>query len=195
MDSAVKIAFITAGVAFITCIMNMIVIFINSKKSGNLKIIVETRIKYMQSLREANAIFIGCSNPDVILQCAKIINGMYVYPKELAEAAGLLKTLLKPFYRIENKLIEKINSIEQKCLDLYINGATYNLIETIKTERADYIKLFAQYDWAYWQFIMKQADSKYKYSSQSFDDVYEETRRDIVDYAKVEKFVYDWIDE
>jgi succinate dehydrogenase flavin-adding protein (antitoxin of CptAB toxin-antitoxin module) len=118
---------------------------------------------------------------------------VYVYPKELAESAGILKTLLKPFYRIESRLIEKINSVEEKCLNLYINGATDRLTEIIKSERSEYIKLFAQYDWAYWQFIMKQADSRYKYSSKSFDDIYRETYKDIIS-VNDEKFAYNWID-
>ena len=179
MDSSVNAAFIAAGFAVITCIINIIVSAVNSKKDNNLKIIVETRIKYMQSIREANAIFIGIANPDVIQYCSKTNTGLFFYPKELAEAAGVLKTLLKLFYPIENRLIKLICSIEDNCLWLFGNDATNELTEAIKSDLAKYTKLFAQYDWVYWQYIIQQADGNFKNSHKDFDETYEETRLNI----------------
>jgi hypothetical protein len=188
MDSAVIAALIAAGLAVVTCIVNLIVSSMNSKKNSNLKIIVKTRLKYMQSLRNANSIFIGISNPDITLYCIKCNKNKYFYPKELAEAAGILKTLLKPFYPIENRLLGMINSIENNCLNLFLNGETNGLIEKIKTELKLYIKLFTQYDWAFWQYIIKQADGKDKNSDKDFDEIYEDTRKNIISL-----YNYDWI--
>jgi len=181
------VAIVAAVIALVTALVNAIMYLNSSKKSAVLKVIVETRIGYLQSLRNANATFIGIANPDVVLHCAKIASTEYIYPKDLADAVGSLKTLLKPFYPIERELIEKIDSIESGCLDLFMKGEARGSTESLRNELATYTKMFAQYDWAYWQYIIKQADGKFKNSNVDFDEVYKETGRCIA-----ETYDYDW---
>jgi len=188
MDSAVIAAVIVAGLAGATSLINIILSVINARQSGNIRVIVETRIEYMQMLRKANAVFIGLAKPNVVLQFSKLNNGLYIYPKELVEATGTLKTLLKPFYPVEIRLLTMINSIENNCLALFANDSIIQSDDNITNELETYIKLFTQYDWVLWQFIMKQADGKYKNSNIDFDEVYGETQRNITN-----TYGYKWI--
>jgi hypothetical protein len=188
MDSAVIAAFIAAGFAVVTSVVNIVVSSVNAKKSCNIQVIVETRIAYMQKLREANATFIGIANPDIILQSTQLNDSFFVYHKEMAESVGVLKTLLKPFYPVENRLIKMIDSIEKNCLSLFKNEKDSILSDKIENEIAIYTNLFSQYDWVLWQFIMKQADGKFRNSNMDFDDVYEETKKGII-----KNYKYEWI--
>jgi|GEM_PF-6919687 len=188
MDFSVIAAFTAAGMAGATSIMSLIVSHSNAKKNSIIRVIVETRIKYLQQLRDANAKFIGVANPEVIYSVQKINTALFVYPKELAESVGLLITLLKPFYQYEKRLVELINVIERNCLTMFMGEADDVIAEKIKKDLAIYMKLFAQYDWAYWQYIMKQADGKCINSNVDFDNVYKETQKEIS-----KRYDYEWI--
>jgi hypothetical protein len=190
MDSSLIAAFCAAGVAGVTSIINIIVSVTNAQKNNNIQVIVETRIAYMQQLRNANATFSGLADPDVIHSLKKIDNGLFVYPRELGSSAGLLRTLLKPFYSFESRLIGLIDAIEHDSLILFEKGTDNALTEKIKNNLVVYMKLFAQYDWAYWQYIMKQVDGKCKNSNLDFDAIYKETEQNI---AKCYKNNYKWM--
>jgi len=185
MNSELIPAFIASGFAVFTSIINIVVSTINAQKNSNIRVIVETRINYMQKLRSANAVFIGLANPNLIIKCLN--NNELIFNKEFAESIGMLKTLLKPFYPIERRMVELINTIENNII-LLNNEKDKNLLENIKTDVVTYIKLFNQYDWVYWQYIMRQADGKYRNSNIDFDNMYEETK---IKYIK--EYDYDWI--
>jgi len=170
MDYGVIAAIVTAAAALFAIIVS----WSNSKKGSILKVVVESRVEYMQSLRSANATFIGLADPDVILQSMKTVSLVPAYPKDLAVAAGSLKTLLKPFYKIEQQLIKMINSIEKRCFALFAEDGSVDITK-LKQSLELYTQLFAQYDWAYWQYVMKQADGKLRNSDEHFDKTYEET--------------------
>jgi len=187
MDSGILAAFIIAGFAVITSVINILTSRINAKKNSNISFIVDTRINYMQKLRNANAIFIGIANPNIILNC--INNNSLNLLKDFIKSAGILKTLLKPFYPIEKKMIDLINSIENNSIKMLNNGIDNNIIEKNYNDLILYIKLFNQYDWVYWQFIMSQADGKYKNSNSDFDKLYNELG---IRYKK--EYNYDWIE-
>jgi hypothetical protein len=187
MDSGI-IAAIAAAFAVLTSVINIVVSTIYANKSSNIKVVVETRINYMQELRSANAIFLGMANPNVILKCEKINNESFVYLKNIVKSAGILKTLLKPFYPIENRMIKLINSIENNCITLLHNEINNNLAENIKNELNEYTKLFSQYDWVYWQYIIKQADGNFRNSDIDFDNIYEKYK-----CIYRNEYNYDWI--
>ena len=188
MDTGIIAAFIAAGFAVLTSIINIIVSTINVRKSSNIRVIVETRINYMEKLRNANAVFIGITNPKFILKCGKINKESYLYIKDIVESAGVLKTLLKTFYPIEIRMVKLINSIENNCIELIDNEKNKDIIENINNELNEYSKLFNQYDWVYWQYIIKQADGKFKDSNIDFDTVYEESKNKYKN-----EYNYDWI--
>ena len=185
MDSGIIAAFIVAGFAVLTSIVNIITSRINAKKNSNISFIVETRIKYMQKLRSANAIFIGMANPNVVENCIK--NKTFSLITDFVESAGMLKTLLKPFYPLEKRMIELINSIENNCIKMLNNGIDNNLVEKNNNDLRLYSGLFNQYDWVYWQYIMSQADGRYKNSNTDFDNLYKDLG---TKYKK--EYNYDW---
>jgi len=187
MDSGILAAFIIAGFAVITSVINILTSRVNAKKNSNISFIVDTRINYMQKLRNANAIFIGIANPNVILNCIK--NNSLTLLKDFVESAGILKTLLKPFYPIEKRMIDLINSIENNSIKMFNDGIDNNIFEKNNIDLTLYIKLFNQYDWSYWQFIMSQADGQYKNSNNDFDKLYKELG---IKYKK--DYNYDWIE-
>ena len=158
---------------------------IHAKKNSNIRFIVETRINYMQKLRSANAIFISLANPSLKLNCNN--EKTLILLKDFIESAGILKTLLKPFYPIEKRLVELIYSIENNIILMFNNKSENNLSENILNDLSLYTKLFNQYDWVYWQYIMSQADGQYKNSDNDFDKLYSDIQ---IKYKNI--YNYDW---
>jgi hypothetical protein len=188
MDTGIIAAFIASGFAVFTSIINIIVSTVNVRRSSNIHVIVETRISYMEKLRNANAVFIGITNPKLILRFGKTNKEFYQYIKDIVESAGILKTLLKSFYPIEFRMVKLINSIEKDCIELIDNETNNDIIEKINNELKEYILLFNQYDWVYWQYIIKQADGKLRDSNIDFDKIYEESKNKYKN-----EYNYDWI--
>jgi len=186
MDSGIIAAFVASGFAVLTSIINIIVSSINAKKNSNIEIIVKTRIIYLQELRHVNAKFISMANLNFISNNTKK-NELFII-KDFLESVSKLKTLLKPFYPIEKRLIELIDSIENDTIVLFNGGVDNNLIVKLKNDIMIYTKLFNQYDWVYWQYIIKQADGRFKNSNSDFDEIYEENK---LKYMK--EYNYEWM--
>jgi hypothetical protein len=186
MDSGIIAAFVASGFAVLTSIINIIVSSINAKKDSNIKVIVKTRIIYLQKLRNVNAKFISMANLNLISNNTKK-NELFII-KDFLESVSKLKTLLKPFYPIEKRLIELIDSIENNTIMLFNGDVDNDLIVKLKNDIMIYTKLFNQYDWVYWQYIIKQADGRFKNSNSDFDEIYEENK---LKYVK--EYNYEWM--
>ncbi len=186
MDSGVIAAFVVAGFAVLTSIINIIVNSINAKKDSNIRVIVKTRIIYLQELRSVNAKFIGMAGISRISIYAKNNDSLFI--RDFLESVSKLKTLFKPFYPIEKRLIDSIDSIENDVITLFNGEMNSGLTEKLKDDIKTYTKLFNQYDWVYWQYIIKQADGRFKNSNSDFDKIYEENK---LKYK--EEYNYDWI--
>jgi bifunctional ADP-heptose synthase (sugar kinase/adenylyltransferase) len=186
MDSGIIAAFVASGFAVLTSIINIVVSSINAKKDSNIEVIVKTRIIYLQELRYVNAKFISMVNLNLISNNTKKKELFII--KDFLESVSKLKTLLKPFYPIEKRMIELTDSIENDTITLFNCDVDNDLIVKLKNDIMIYTKLFNQYDWVYWQYIIKQADGRFKNSNSDFDEIYEENK---LKYMK--EYNYEWI--
>lgn len=167
--ASILISIISALAAIGTAVLSAVFTFIKSKRENILTIVTKGRIKYLEVIRDANARLLRYSHID---NCNK---------DELLAAAAILKTYLKPFYSIESKLLEALDSLTDACIAG--NGENIDII------KRRYIKLYSQYDWAYWHYIQAQASGKYKNSNSDFNFEHQKLQNEI---ESDNTFQYDW---
>jgi len=176
MEIAVIIAIITSSLTAILSIASILIGVVERKKQNRISVIAGTRLKYLEQIRKANAEFSGRTDPMEIRCCSSLKNQNY--PVDLCVAMARLKSYLKPFYILEAKVLEKAEILTKVCLEQYSN-LDIDLTEKIDKLRESYDKLFAQYDWSFWEFIKLQYDGKNLDNSLNFNAVYENTKKSI----------------
>jgi len=176
MEIAVIIAICTSSFTAIMAIANMILSITQLKGANRLAIVTSGRIKYLDKIRDAHAEFIGRTAVAVIRGSA--INKCQNYAIDLCVAAEGLKTYLKPFYEIDQKLIQQIDNLTEMSLRQFENPHENYSSELLKS-RNIYYKLYSQYDWSYWKYIQAQYIGNVLDSDKDFDAVYMQTKEQL----------------
>jgi len=173
METAIIAVIISSFLTIVVTVVNVVMSVMQKKQSDRLTIVTSGRIKYLDQIRSANADFVGRTEVPVIKYCAANVGDEQNYPVDISIAAANLKTFLKPFYRIEEKIITQVDELLQACLRQFAEpDADYS--QKIEDLRRRYNKLYAQYDWAYWKYIQEQYDGRVLDSDSDFDAVYEQ---------------------
>jgi hypothetical protein len=139
------------------------------------------RIKYLDEIRKANGFLLGLIDRDTIKFLAKTQKTdkcCESYLVSLNTEVGKLKTYFKPFYPIEQAIISALDALVEQCTAQFLSPEQ-ELGTELNTAAKRYNTLYAQYDWAYWQYIQKQADGKFLNSSVQFDKVYGELAKEM----------------
>ncbi|NCA92944.1 hypothetical protein EOM82_06855 [bacterium] len=170
MFNSVLIALIPASLAFVAAAASLAYSFLKGKQDNVLKIVTEGRIRYLAGIREGYAAFIGLTHIEIIESAQAFKAKDYPYLNFLAISYGKIKSYIKPFYEIDATLLQSLDKLYLLVLQTF-SGVIVDKDELPK-ERVRFEKLFAQYDWAYWLYIQRQANGKYIDSKNSYDEEY-----------------------
>lgn len=170
MNIEIIIAIVSAAIAFVTSVSNFAYNIIQHRKDRTQKVILENRIKYMNEIREGYSNFIGLADIESIKYAQNNHEVMKIYSDKLFTGYGKIKTYLKPFYKIEEALLAKLDELYNRMLSA-LNGKEKNT-DSIAELREDFTDKFLKYDWAYWEYIQRQKEGNFMNSDKDFDQVY-----------------------
>ena len=164
------IAIVSAAIAFVTSIANLIYNIIQRRKDRTQKVVLDNRIKYLNEIREGYASFIGLANFESIKYAQNNIELMKIYFEKLLLGYGKIRTYLKPYYKIEKELLDTLDELYY-CVLTVLNGKEVSK-EFIAKLRDDFADQYLKYDWAYWKYIQRQKEGNFMDSDDDFDKVY-----------------------
>ena len=165
------IAIISAAIAVCTSVAGIVYNLIQNRKASVEKIILENRIKYMYEIRNGFTDFISLANEAAIKAVKNKPEAAKIYFSDLFNGYGKIKTYIKPFYTIDNELLEVLDKT-YSCILSMINGEGGNGAELDKL-REELCHQYLTYDWAYWKYIQEQKAGNYVNSDDAFDKVYD----------------------
>ena len=172
------IAIVSAAIAFVTSIANLIYNIIQRRKDRTQKVVLDNRIKYLNEIREGYASFIGLANFESIKYAQNNIELMKIYFEKLLLGYGKIRTYLKPYYKIEKELLDTLDELYY-CVLTVLNGKEVSK-EFIAKLRDDFADQYLKYDWAYWKYIQRQKEGNFMDSDDDFDKVYDDNLRFVI---------------
>ncbi|MDR3217185.1 MAG: hypothetical protein LBT55_07280 [Clostridiaceae bacterium] len=183
----------------VTVVINGVSLFLSAKKSitdsrktAERTIVTSGRTKYLDAIREANTAFRGLAAYNSVRFSVNAPQEEFQYIPAMYTALAKLKTYLKPFYKIDARLRAQADSLASLCAEQFFIPPNdgVSLKNEIEAAADSYDKLYAQYDWAYWQYIQSQVDGVHKNSNEDYDGEYGKLQAEV--YLTAGETGYSW---
>ncbi len=180
------VAIIAAAVSLLSLIGTLVYNVYNSRSESNIGFVAKERLNTLHEFRRAFTSFFALTNV-ALIDDVKQHETRPIYSLKLTAAKSLIETTLKPFYAIEQSVLNETHKLYALCMEYY-KTSNVELIQPITDSEKRLRELSSQYDWAYWEYIKEQRYGKYKNSGEDFDVIYEKIVNDIdKSLYKVEK--------